>query len=155
MAAPGSVWFGYARLEPGPWGRWAGLPVRREAAATLQAMGVSALRYGGSVGSSVSWQDFRGALWNRTGLGRTWASCDMSGWGPFDAMDAFSSMNISVTVTMSMTVTPEYLADLVEYCLGDASTQWGAQRIADGHPNIYWPYAWGEERRCVREGIAV
>lgn len=142
LAAPGDVWLGYARLEPGTWGRYKGLPVRIEAAQTLQAMGVPALRYGGSVGSSVSWKDFRGPLWNRTGLGRNWASSDLSGWGPFDAMDAFEAMNISVAVVMSMTVPPDYLADLVEYSVGDASTQWGAQRIADGHPGKYEPYAW-------------
>ena len=77
LSAPGAVWIGYARLEAGPWGRWANLPVRAEAAATLSAMGVTALRYGGSVASSVAWEDFRGPVWNRTGLGRTWASCDM------------------------------------------------------------------------------
>ena len=142
LEAVGEVWIGYARLEPGAWGRFANLPVRAEAAATLKAMGVPALRYGGSVGSSVSWKDFRGPVWNRTGLGRTWASCDMSGWGPFDAMDAFEAMNISVAVTMSMTVPPSYFADLVEYAVGDASTVWGALRIADGHPGKYEPYAW-------------
>lgn len=142
VSEPGSVWIGYARLEPGEWGRWAGLPIRVEAADTLRAMGITALRYGGSVGSSVSWKDFRGPVWNRTGLGRTWAACDMSGWGPFDAMDAFASLNISVAVVMSDSDTPEYLAELVEYCLGDERTLWGAQRIADGHPSLYQPYAW-------------
>jgi len=72
LSAPAAVWIGYARLEPGTWGRWAGLPFRAEAATTLQAMGVGVVRYGGSVGASVSWKDFRGPLWNRTGLGRTW-----------------------------------------------------------------------------------
>ena len=142
-AAGDEVWIGYARLEPGAWGRVPGVPVRAEAAATLSAMGVTALRYGGSVGSSVSWKDFRGPVWNRTGLGRRWASSDMSSWGPFDAMDCFEALNISVAVTMSMTVQPSYFADLVEYSVGDASTPWGAQRIADGHPGLYEPYAWG------------
>ena len=73
LSGPGAIWIGYARLEPGPWGRWAGLPIRAEAAAILKAMGTAAVRYGGSVGSSVSWKDFRGPLWNRTGLGRTCA----------------------------------------------------------------------------------
>jgi alpha-L-arabinofuranosidase len=142
LTNPGStVWIGYARLEPGAWGRFNGLPIRIEAAETLQSMGVTAIRYGGSVGSSVSWKDFRGPVWNRTGLGRTWASCDMSGWGPFDAMDFFEAANISVAVTMSMTVPADYLADLVEYCLGDSTTTWGAQRIADGHPGLYQPFA--------------
>jgi len=142
LAAPGDLWVGYVRLEPGAWGRYAGLPVRVEAYNTLKAMGVTALRYGGSVGSSVSWKDFRGPVWNRTSLGRTWASSDMSSWGPFDAMDFFGTANISVAVTMSDSDTPEYLADLVEYSLGDASTTWGALRIADGHPAPYLPLAW-------------
>ena len=119
LSSPGTIWIGYARLEPGAWGRWAGLPIRIEAATNLQAMGITAMRYGGSVGSSVAWevssrgrrvvdagdgsrvtttasglpppcppprnpcpllpptQDFRGPVWNRTGLGRTWASADM------------------------------------------------------------------------------
>ena len=29
------------------------------------------------------------------------------------------------------------MADLVEYCYGNASTRWGAQRIQDGHPAPY------------------
>lgn len=142
LTNPGStVWFGYVRLEPGSWGRFQGLPIRIEAAETLQSMGVRAIRYGGTVGSTVSWKDFRGPVWNRTGLGRTWASSDMSGWGPFDAMDFFEAADISVAVTMSMTVPADYLADLAEYCVGDSTTTWGAQRIADGHPGLYQPFA--------------
>jgi hypothetical protein len=142
LSSPGDIWVGYARLEPGTWGRFAGLPVRADAIATLKSMGVSAVRYGGSVGSSVSWKDFRGPVWNRTSLGRTWVSSDMSGWGPFDAMDAFAAAGISVTVTMSDSDPPSYWADLVEYAIGDADTTWGALRIADGHPAPYEPLAW-------------
>ena len=31
----------------------------------------------------------------------------------------------------------KYLAELVEYMYGDASSVWGKQRVADGHPNAY------------------
>jgi len=67
-------------------------------------------------------------------------------------MDFFASLNVSVAVTMSMSVSPQYLADLVEYCLGDASTTWGAQRIADGHPSLYQPLAWEIGNEQVRAG---
>lgn len=78
LSNPGdTVWIGYARVEPGAWGRFAGLPVKIEAANILQQMGVTAMRYGGSVGSSVAWSDFRGPVWNRTGLGRIWVNSDM------------------------------------------------------------------------------
>lgn len=29
------------------------------------------------------------------------------------------------------------MADLVEYCYGTQNTEWGAKRIANGHPEIY------------------
>ena len=32
---------------------------------------------------------------------------------------------------------PDDMADLIEYCHGNASTVWGAQRIADGHADPY------------------
>lgn len=142
LTAPGDVWVGYARLDVGPWGRVPGVPLRADAFATLKSMGVTVVRYGGSVGSSVNWKDFRGPVYNRTGLGRTWASCDLSGWGPFDAMNAFEAMGINVAVTMADTQSVQDWADLVEYSVGDASTTWGALRIADGHPGRYEPLAW-------------
>ena len=142
LTAPGNVWVGYARLDIGAWGRVPGVPVRAEAAATLKAMGVPFVRYGGSVGASVAWKDFRGPVWNRTSLGRTWASSDMSGWGPFDAMNFFEAVGIDGFITMADTQSTADWADLVEYCVGDASTAWGALRIADGHPGKYEPAAW-------------
>lgn len=32
---------------------------------------------------------------------------------------------------------PDDMADLVEYCYGNSSTEWGRLRIADGHPDPY------------------
>ena len=42
----------------------------------------------------------------------------------------------------SRPITPDDLADLVEYSFGDASTKWGKMRIEDDdHPAIYnWSY---------------
>ena len=46
---PGSVVLGYASLQPGDWGRFKGLPVRRDVAEALVAQGITVLRYGGSM----------------------------------------------------------------------------------------------------------
>ena len=59
-------------------------------------------------------------------------------------------MNISVLVTVRDNDSPQYLADMVEYSVGDASTTWGKQRIADGHPGVYRPYAWEIGNEQVR-----
>jgi hypothetical protein len=49
LAGSGSVVLGYAFLQPGPWGRFKDLPVRRDVAEALLAQGLTVLRYGGSM----------------------------------------------------------------------------------------------------------
>lgn len=105
MSAVGDMWVGYARLEPGTWGRVPGVPVRIEAAQTLASMGIKALRYGGSVGSSVNWKDFRGPVYNRTGLGFTWVSCaTMKCW-------TASASHLTVLLSISLIYWPHAVAD--------------------------------------------
>ena len=49
LQKPGSVALGYAFLQPGPWGRFKGLPVRRDVVEGLIDQGITVLRYGGSM----------------------------------------------------------------------------------------------------------
>jgi len=49
--------------------------------------------------------------------------CAAAGWEP--------------VITLSAQQSNGDYADLVEYCWGNSSTQWGAQRLADGHPQPY------------------
>jgi hypothetical protein len=49
--------------------------------------------------------------------------CAAAGWEP--------------VVTLSAQQSNGDYADLVEYCWGNSSTQWGVQRLADGHPQPY------------------
>jgi hypothetical protein len=49
--------------------------------------------------------------------------CAAAGWEP--------------VVTLSAQQSNSDYAELVEYCWGNASTLWGAQRFADGHPQPY------------------
>lgn len=45
----GTVDLGYVFLQPGAWGRFKGLPVRRDVAEALIDQGITVLRYGGSM----------------------------------------------------------------------------------------------------------
>ena len=55
-----------------------------------------------------------------------------------DALGAVCVIDLHVdNVKNSTKLPPEYFADLVEYMHGDASTEWGKVRIADGHPEPY------------------
>ena len=57
LASVGSVSIDYVVLQPGPWGRVEGLPVRKDIADALVRMGTKALRVGGSFASVTSWPD--------------------------------------------------------------------------------------------------
>eukprot|EP00658_Telonema_sp_P-2_P038649 TRINITY_DN27689_c0_g1_i2.p1 TRINITY_DN27689_c0_g1~~TRINITY_DN27689_c0_g1_i2.p1 ORF type:complete len:676 (-),score=152.23 TRINITY_DN27689_c0_g1_i2:251-2278(-) len=137
----------YVFLQPGAWGRVGGLSVLASAANTLKAMGVKAIRQGGSFASSPSgkgnseyyqWQKWTGPAWKRASRSDgVWANCLLSGWGPFEMIDMCNALEIQPIITTTDTSSPADFADLVEYCYGDASTAMGAQRVADGHPETY------------------
>jgi len=54
LSKPSSVSVNYVYLQPGPWGRVAGLPVLKSGADLLKRMGVKAIRSGGSYASGGS-----------------------------------------------------------------------------------------------------
>jgi len=53
------------------------------------------------------------------------------------SIDLVNALDIEPVVTLQMEQSVQDWADLVEYLFGDSSTTWGAQRIADGHPQVY------------------
>jgi alpha-L-arabinofuranosidase len=48
-----------------------------------------------------------------------------------------NKLDVKPIITTTATSSPEELADLVEYCLGNETTPMGRQRAADGHPEQY------------------
>ena len=68
-----------------------------------------------------------------------------SGWGPFEVIDMCAALGIEPIITLAYDLNSIVdWGDLVEYCWGDATTTWGAQRIADGHPGVYNITVFGE-----------
>lgn len=53
LTGPGEALIDFVFLQPGEWGRYKGLPVHRKTVETLQEMGVTAIRFGGSFVSYV------------------------------------------------------------------------------------------------------
>lgn len=53
------------------------------------------------------------------------------------SIDLVNALNIEPVITLQMEQSVQDWADLVEYLFGDSTTTWGAQRIADGHPQVY------------------
>lgn len=155
LASPGTVHVDYVFLQPGAWGRLGALPVRADGAAALRQMGVRAVRQGGSftVASWYAWKKWRGPPWLRPSRGGAalWSTAIVAGWGPFEMVDLCGALGIEPVITLSADwrggVVPDWpddccspsdMADFVEYCHGDgATTVWGQQRVADGHPAPY------------------
>ena len=145
LAAPGKVWIDYVFLQPGEWGRFKGLPVLRRAVENLRAMGITAIRQGGSFTDpdGYFWKKWRGAPWERESLGWSWYDALVGGWGPFEMIDMCNAAGIEPIITTSAQqgtscCAPDDMADLVEYMWGNETTEWGRVRAQnDSHPEPY------------------
>ena len=97
LSQPGSVLLNYVYLQPGQWGRVAGLPVLKSGADLLARMGVKAIRSGGSYASSPSargdltyyqWQKWTGPAYaRRSRSDGVWRLSLLSGWGVFEMIE--------------------------------------------------------------------
>lgn len=139
LAKPGSVVLGYAFLQPGPWGRFHGLPVRRDVTEGLIDEGVTVMRLGGSMvnAQGYRWKNMIGPRDRRPPYRGTWYPYSSNGWGIFEFLGLCEAAGFQAVVAVNMDETPQDLADLVEYANGPADSTWGRRRTADGHPAPY------------------
>jgi Alpha-L-arabinofuranosidase C-terminal domain len=130
-------------LEPAPWAGTLGLPARRDVAEALKHQHIGVLRMGGTMCNvqGYRWKQFRGPRFDRQPYEGYWyreqGRTQSRGFAMFEVIDLCQSIRCAPIITFNHKETPEDMADLVEYCWGNASTTWGAQRIADGHPQPY------------------
>jgi hypothetical protein len=139
LKQPAAVTVGYAFLQPGEWGRFKGLPVRRDVAEGLINQGVTVLRYGGSMINhpEYRWKKMIGPRDQRAPNAGTWYAHSSNGWGILDFMDFCEAAGFEYVPAFNMGETPQDMADFIEYARGSADSQWGRRRVADGHPKPY------------------
>ena len=139
LTQPGSVELGHAFLQPGEWGRFKGLPDRKDVAEGLIAQGVTVLRYGGSMTNhpEYRWKKQVGPRDHRPPSAGTWYPYSSNGWGIFDFLDLCEGMGILGIPAVNMGETPRDMADFVEYANGPLDSEWGRKRASDGHPAPY------------------
>jgi hypothetical protein len=139
LKQPGSVALGHAFLQPGEWGRFKGLPVRRDVAEGLISQGITVLRYGGSMvnNDGYKWKNMIGPRDRRPPYSGTWYPYSSDGWGIPDFMDFCEAAGFEYIPAFNMGETPQDMADFIEYAKGAADTEWGRRRVADGHPQPY------------------
>ena len=139
LKAPGSVCVGYAFLQPGEWGRFKGLPVRKDVSEALVAQGLTVLRYGGSMVNHAEyrWKKMIGPRDRRPPYQGTWYPYSSNGWGIFDFLNFCEAAGFLGIPAVNMDETPSDMADFMEYVNGPAKSEWGRRRAADGHPAPY------------------
>ncbi|MGA2619876.1 MAG: alpha-L-arabinofuranosidase C-terminal domain-containing protein [Thermoguttaceae bacterium] len=139
LKQPGSIVLGHAFLQPGPWGRFKGLPVRRDVAEGLMAQGITVLRYGGSMVNSggYKWKQMIGPRDRRPPYAGTWYRYSSNGWGIVDFMAFCEAAGFQYVPAFNLGETPQDMADFMQYAKGPADSEWGRRRAADGHPQPY------------------
>ncbi|HEV3119596.1 MAG TPA: alpha-L-arabinofuranosidase C-terminal domain-containing protein [Gemmataceae bacterium] len=132
---PGSVEVGYAFLQPGAWGRYKDLPVRKDVALALVAQGLTVLRYGGSMVNAPEyrWKKMIGPRDRRPPYRGTWYPDSSNGWGIVDFVAFCEAAGFLAVPAFNMDETPQDMADFVEYMNGSPESVWGRKRAADGH----------------------
>lgn len=153
-------------LEPGAWGRYKGLHMHKAAAEWLLHMGTKMLRYGGTFTQTVQgpWESARGPAWSRPpctagkavggrgGCRLTKLARWTRGWGVLEVLAFCEAAGIHCIVGLASQQTPQQLAEFVEYLFGDSSSNFGARRIADGHPQPYQVRRWPRCSALLRVG---
>jgi len=120
-----------------------GLPARGDVSRLLQLEGLKYIRMGGSMCNHgpYRWKDFIGPRQLRQPYAGDWyrqpGLTQSRGFGLFETADLAEALDMTVIVTVNDDEKPDDMADFVEYCWGDNTTNWGRQRIAHGHPLPY------------------
>ena len=143
LKAPGSVTVGYAFLEPGPWGRFKNLPLRKDLVQAILDQGVKVIRYNGSMvsrcpdGQLLKWKEMIGPRDLRKPYRGNFDVYASNGFGIFDFLNFTEAAGFLPIPGIRIDETPEDMSDFVEYVNGPANTTWGKRRVADGHPAPY------------------
>lgn len=143
LKQPGSVTIGYAFLQPGAWGRFAGLPLRKDLVNALIAMGVRVVRYDGSMvnkcpdGQLYKWKEMIGPRDLRKPYRGNFNPYASHGFGIFDFLNLCEKAGFLAVPGVRTDETPADMVDFVEYVNGPADSPWGRKRAADGHPAPY------------------
>jgi hypothetical protein len=157
LKQPGTITIGHAFLQPGEWGRFKGLPVRRDVAEGLIAQGITVLRYGGSMINhpEYKWKKMIGPRDRRPPYTGLWYKYSSNGWAIPDFMNFCEAAGFLYIPAFNVNETPEDMADFIDYAKSPADTEWGRRREADGHSEPYrLPFIELGNEESVNDGYA-
>jgi len=118
LKKPGEVTLGYVFLQPGEWGRFKRLPVRKDLAEALLAQGIRVLRFNGGMIEvpGYRWRNLRGPRDLRPPYDGFYDRYCSSGFGPAEAVAFGKAAGLPVVPALNIAETPEEVADFVATC---------------------------------------
>jgi hypothetical protein len=123
-------------VEPGRWGRYQGMHIRRDLADAFLGQKPTIMRLGGSMTNADGFR-FKymvGPSWSRPPTDSNWIKHTSWGFGIFEFLTFCELAGIQPVLCINF---DEDMAGLLEYLYGGSSSTWGQQRISDGHPKPY------------------
>lgn len=139
LSQPGEITLGYAFLQPGDWGRFKGLPIRKELADALVGQGIKLLRLNGGMieVGGYRWANLQGPRDTRPPFDGFYDRYCSSGYGPIEHLNFCEAAGFTPVIGLNLNETPESVADFIAYCNAPANTPAGRRRAAAGHPAPY------------------
>ncbi|MDR3404132.1 MAG: alpha-L-arabinofuranosidase C-terminal domain-containing protein [Chthoniobacter sp.] len=118
---------------------------RRDVVDIVRDLHPPIIRWGGSTidPGQYQWKKGVGDRDARTPFrNKVWGRIDSNDVGIDEFCQFCEVVNAQPLLCVSLADGPESAADLVQYCNGDATSTWGAQRAAHGHPAPYHVKYW-------------
>ena len=140
LRSEGTLDIGYVFLQPGEWGRYKGLPVRKDVGEALESQNLSVLRFGGCMANAEGyrWKEMLGDPETRPIYDGWWYDYSSFGFGIVEFLDLCEALGVTAIPDFNAYETPEDMADFIDFATGtDPENEWVQKRIEMGHPEPY------------------
>ena len=140
LRGAGTIDLGYAFMQPGEWGRYKGLPVRKDVGEKLEEQNLSILRFGGCMANAgdYKWKSMLGAPEDRPAYKGWWYDYSSLGFGIIEFLDLCEALGIVGVPDFNSYETAQDMADFMDFATGtDENNEWVRLRIEMGHPEPY------------------
>ena len=136
LRQPGAVTVGYVFLQPGAWGRFHNLPIRRDIAEAVIGQGIRALRLNGGMIEvpDYRWENMQGPRDERPPFNGFYDRWCGHGFGLIEFLQFCEAAGLVPIPALDVDETPESVADFVAYATAHENTPAGRRRAEDGHP---------------------
>lgn len=135
----GSIWIDQVVLENTGDERFHNLPFRADIGNAMVNQGLTFLRYGGTMVNSPEYR-FKKMIGDpdtRPPYRGHWYPYSTNGFGIEEFLKFCEAAGFEPSFAINIEETAQDAADMIEYLNGDISTEWGAKRAENGHPEPY------------------